>query len=131
MKFLKKAKIYADMIKLAHTLFALPFALASVALSYIEGGKVSCWLFFWILIAFTAARSAAMGFNRAVDADIDALNPRTQNRPTITGKISIKDTKIFTGFSAIMFVAGCRYQLCAFCSDTHMQNAGHFLHIIF
>ena len=104
MKFLEKAKIYADMIKLAHTLFALPFALASVALSYIEGGKVSGWLFFWILIAFTAARSAAMGFNRAVDADIDALNPRTQNRPTITGKISIKDTKIFTGFSAIIFV---------------------------
>ena len=42
MKFLEKAKIYADMIKLAHTLFALPFALASVTLSYIEGGKVSC-----------------------------------------------------------------------------------------
>ena len=68
MKFLEKAKIYADMIKLAHTLFALPFALASVALSYIEGGKVSGWLFFWILIAFTAARSAAMGINSSVEA---------------------------------------------------------------
>ena len=105
MKFLEKAKIYADMIKLAHTLFALPFALSAVALGYIEGGKISMLLCFWILIAFTAARSAAMGFNRAVDADIDALNPRTKNRPTITGKISIKDTKIFTGLSACIFVA--------------------------
>lgn len=104
MIFIKKAKVYADLIKLAHTMFALPFALSAVTLAHIEGGQLSIWLIFWIFMAFTAARSAAMGFNRVVDADIDALNPRTQSRPSVSGKISIKDTKFFTAISAIIFV---------------------------
>ena len=112
MIFIKKAKAYADLIKLAHTLFALPFALSAVALAYIEGGKLHWQLLVLILIAFTAARSAAMGFNRVVDADIDILNPRTRQRPSVSGKISIKDTKIFTGISVVVFV------IVAFCINT-------------
>ncbi len=92
------------MIKLAHTLFALPFALSAVVLAYAQGFRFCASTFLWILIAFTAARSAAMGFNRAVDADIDALNPRTKSRPSVSGKISIKDTKFFTAISAVAFV---------------------------
>ncbi|MBO5255406.1 MAG: UbiA family prenyltransferase, partial [Opitutales bacterium] len=118
MIFIKKAKVYADLIKLAHTMFALPFALSAVALAHIEGGKLSLWLIFWIFIAFTAARSSAMGFNRVVDADIDALNPRTQSRPSVSGKISIKDTKFFTAISAIIFVISAFFIniLCGFLS---------------
>lgn len=104
MILLEKAKVYADMIKLAHTLFALPFALSAAVLAYRDGYPFDWQTFFWIIIAFTCARSAAMGFNRAVDADIDALNPRTKMRPSVSGKISIKDTKIFTAISAILFV---------------------------
>ena len=100
----EKAKIYADMIKLAHTLFALPFALSAVALAYICGYRLSPAKFLWILLAFTAARSAAMGFNRAADADIDALNPRTMSRPTVSGKISVGQTKFFTAASAAVFI---------------------------
>ncbi len=118
MIFIKKAKAYADLIKLAHTLFALPFALSAVALAYKEGASFTWKLFVLILIAFTAARSAAMGFNRVVDADIDILNPRTKQRPSVSGQISIKDTKLFTGISIVIFmiVAFCINNLCAILS---------------
>lgn len=100
----EKAKIYADMIKLAHTLFALPLALSAVALALSDGGSVSAWTCFWILAAFTAARSGAMGFNRIVDADIDAQNPRTKSRPTVSGALPMRDAKIWTSVSVLLFV---------------------------
>ena len=118
MIFIKKAKAYADLIKLAHTLFALPFAMSAIVLAYINGGKLSWWLLLLILIAFTAARSAAMGFNRIVDVDIDALNPRTKLRPSVTGEISIKDTKLFTIISIAIFIVSAFFinKLCGILS---------------
>ncbi len=98
------ARVYADMVKLWHTLFALPFALSAICLAAANGYSVGVWVFFWILVAFTAARSTAMGFNRIVDADIDALNPRTKDRPTVTGAISRSNAKFFTIVSAFTFL---------------------------
>lgn len=104
MSLTREIKIYADMIKLAHTLFALPLALSAAVLAYSNGAEFSAEIFLWVVVAFTAARSAAMGFNRIVDADIDALNERTKNRPTVSGTLPIKSAKIFTGISAAVFV---------------------------
>ncbi len=114
MKIFKSAKIYAEMIKLGHTLFALPFALSALCLAYDNGFSIDLWKFLWIVVAFAAARSAAMGFNRIVDVDIDILNPRTKNRPTATGEISKAHAKFFTIISIVIFIfsAGMINTLC-------------------
>ena len=67
---------HANLVRLPHTVFALPFALVGAVLashvSPITAGDVV-----WVIVAFTSARFAAMGFNRIVDREIDARNPRT------------------------------------------------------
>ncbi|MBQ2721381.1 MAG: UbiA family prenyltransferase [Opitutales bacterium] len=103
MNFFKSAVAYADLIKLGHTLFALPFALSALCLAYLSGHSLSCSKIFWVILAFAGARASAMGFNRIVDRDVDALNPRTKNRPSVTGKISIADAKVFTIISIVIF----------------------------
>ena len=103
MNFFKSAVAYADLIKLGHTLFALPFALSALCLAYLDGHKPTIATIFWVILAFAGARAAAMGFNRIVDRDVDALNPRTKTRPSVTGKISIADAKVFTIISTLVF----------------------------
>ena len=75
------------MIRFSHSVFALPFALASAALAAREAG-VSARQVLWIVVAMVAARSAAMGFNRLVDHAIDARNPRTAGRELPPGVLS-------------------------------------------
>lgn len=65
---------YGKMIKFSHTVFALPFALSAVVLAW-QTHVPSLWELFLILVAMVGARSAAMGFNRIVDADIDKKIP--------------------------------------------------------
>ena len=103
MNFFKSAVAYADLIKLGHTFFALPFALSALCLAYLKGFSFGYSKIFWVIMAFVGARAAAMGFNRIVDRDVDALNPRTKMRPSVTGKISIFDAKIFTAISIVLF----------------------------
>ena len=103
MNFFKSAVAYADLIKLGHTLFALPFALSALCLAYLDGHTPTITTIFWVILAFAGARAAAMGFNRIVDRDVDALNPRTKTRPSVTGKISIADAKVFTIISTLVF----------------------------
>ena len=75
---LGRAVLYGRMIKFSHSVFALPFALASAALAAREGFR---WAQLgWIVVAMVGARSAAMGFNRLADHAIDARNPRTAGR---------------------------------------------------
>ncbi len=92
------------MIKLAHTLFALPFALSALCLASIEGYTLGWAKILWTILAFSAARSAAMGFNRIADRKFDAINPRTKSRPTVNGEISVAEAFVFTGVSAALFV---------------------------
>lgn len=94
---------YARMIKFSHTVFALPFALAAVVLAYREHA-VSPGVFVWILAAMICARSAAMGFNRIVDARFDSKNPRTADRAIPSGKISKTAAVVFVFVFSAGFV---------------------------
>jgi 4-hydroxybenzoate polyprenyltransferase len=81
---------YASFVKLPHTLFALPFAgVGAVLASYEYGENLTFETIGWIVLAFTAARFAAMGFNRIVDRRYDALNPRTARRELPAGRLSL------------------------------------------
>ena len=80
---LSRAVLYGRMIKIAHSVFALPFALASAALAAREGFRWPQVL--WIVVAMVGARSAAMGFNRLADHALDAKNPRTASRELPAG----------------------------------------------
>jgi 4-hydroxybenzoate polyprenyltransferase len=96
-----------DMIKFEHSIFALPFALTGAILAVREmamplaqfSGKLA-----WILVAMVGARSAAMTFNRLVDAAIDARNPRTNMRHLPAGLLSHAFAWVFLAASCVMFV---------------------------
>jgi 4-hydroxybenzoate polyprenyltransferase len=95
------------MIKFSHTLFALPFALLGAALA---SRTSTGWTFRpldWlaILLCMVTARSAAMAFNRLVDRDLDAQNPRTAVRHLPSGRLSASSVASFTAISSILFVA--------------------------
>ncbi len=95
---------YANFVKLPHTLFALPFALAGVVLaSYAAPVSISHVLL--AIIAFSAARFVAMGFNRILDRDIDAANPRTRMREIPSGKISVGEATASVVIAGAVFVA--------------------------
>jgi 4-hydroxybenzoate polyprenyltransferase len=87
----KRLKLTLEMIKFEHSVFALPFALTGALLAFREGrssgGEIARKLL-WIVVAMVCARSAAMAFNRLVDFDIDARNPRTRMRHLPTGLLS-------------------------------------------
>ncbi|MFT5582463.1 MAG: 4-hydroxybenzoate polyprenyltransferase [Cognaticolwellia sp.] len=103
MTLMKSAADYSRMIKLSHTIFALPFALAAALMSWRYGDFA--WLdLLLILVCMVTARSAAMGFNRIADRDIDAANPRTADREIPSGRISLIRAWAFTGGSALVFV---------------------------
>lgn len=96
---------YASFVKLPHTLFALPFAgVGAILGSRVRPEGVSLAALLWILLAFTAARFAAMGFNRIVDRRHDALNPRTRLRELPSGKLSVGQASIAVGVAAALFV---------------------------
>lgn len=96
--------VYSRMIKLSHSIFALPFALAAAVLA---SRQVDTTWAQWALIVacMVFARSSAMGFNRIVDRDIDADNPRTASREIPSGQISLGAAWAFTLGSAALFVA--------------------------
>ena len=95
---------YANFVKLPHTLFALPFALVGVTIaSYVK--RVSLLDIVWVAIAFTAARFAAMGFNRIADRHIDALNPRTAARELPSGAMSVREASLAVLCACAIFIA--------------------------
>ena len=105
-----------SMIKFAHTVFALPFALLSAVLS--ADGIPPLSKMFWILVAMVAARSAAMSFNRIADRNVDAQNPRTSSRELPAGVLSVRFAALFTVASAVLFVLAAAQlnRLCLFLS---------------
>jgi len=92
-----------EMIKIEHTLFALPFALLGAVLA--ARGIPSLWQLLWITVAMVGARSAAMAFNRIVDHKYDAANPRTRTRAIPAGLLSLRFAWTFTLVSAALFFA--------------------------
>jgi len=99
---LKRLGTLLEMIKFAHTVFALPFAL--LAMVWAADGWPGWRVFGWILLAMVAARSAAMTFNRIADRRIDRMNPRTSRWPLATGEISLPFAWGFLLLMAGLFV---------------------------
>jgi 4-hydroxybenzoate polyprenyltransferase len=94
------------MIKFEHSVFALPFALTGALLAWRDSGferEGFLWKLVWIVVAMVAARSVAMAFNRVLDTDIDARNPRTKTRHLPSGQLSERFAKGFILFWAIVF----------------------------
>lgn len=93
------------MIKLEHTLFSLPFVISSalLAIDY-QNGQIDWLVFLWIALCLLGARSAGMTLNRIFDADIDSINPRTQDREIPAGKISKYQAWIFAIVSLAILV---------------------------
>ena len=99
------ASRYASFVKLPHTLFALPFAgVGAVLASYEYAHRITVGMIGWILLAFTCARFAAMGFNRIVDRHHDARNPRTKQRELPSGKLTLTQAWAAVLVAAAVFV---------------------------
>jgi 4-hydroxybenzoate polyprenyltransferase len=112
MAILEGIKLYLRMIKISHSVFALPFALTAAVIA--AGGVPSVYKLFWIVVAMVGARSGAMGLNRIIDRKIDALNPRTRNRELPTGKIRTVEALVFSAVSLglLVFAAYMLNPLC-------------------
>ncbi len=103
-------RVWADMVKLSHSIFALPFALMA---SFLAGRSIPGrgWPYLGqlglVVICMVAARSVAMTFNRIVDVQFDAGNPRTAGRPLPAGKLSLRAAWIMLALSGVTFGFGC------------------------
>jgi 4-hydroxybenzoate polyprenyltransferase len=98
-----KIKLLLEMIKFEHTIFALPFAFTGAVLA--ANGMPPWVTLFWITVAMVGARSAAMGYNRLVDREFDAVNPRTKDRALPLGLVTPRQVIIFTAVSSLLLVA--------------------------
>ena len=112
-----RLRLTLEMIKFEHSVFALPFALTGALLAFRQNGfdAPGIWRqLLWIVVAMVAARSAAMAFNRLIDAQIDARNPRTSMRAIPAGMLSPRFAWCFTvAASLLLFFAA--YQLNPLC----------------
>lgn len=99
-----KTKVFLEMIKFEHTIFALPFAFMGAVLgSVVEFGHLPSWAQIgWIIVAMVGARSAAMGLNRLIDKAIDLKNPRTANRAIPAGLLSVGEVLLFIIVSFVL-----------------------------
>ena len=99
------ASRYASFVKLPHTLFALPFAgVGAILASHAYPERVTLMRVVWIVLAFTCARFAAMGFNRIVDRHYDALNPRTARRELPAGTLTLAQAVAAVAVASVTFV---------------------------
>src|SRR5579859_565617 len=109
--FWKRVRLTLDMIKFEHSVFALPFALTGALLAIREGGldvRALWGQLLWIVVAMVGARSAAMTFNRLIDAEIDARNPRTRMRHIPAGLLSAAFGWSFVALSSLVFIYAAR-----------------------
>ncbi|PUE67106.1 menaquinone biosynthesis prenyltransferase MqnP [Arcobacter lacus] len=101
-KLMKKLNDFSELVMFQHSIFALPFIFIAMVVA------ANGWFGFKLLVlgvlAAVTARNFAMGFNRYMDRDIDALNPRTINRPNVDGRISANAMFIFVVVNALLFI---------------------------
>ena len=95
---------YLSFVRFSHSVFALPFALTGALLASRQH-PVTWRQALWIIVCMVTARSAAMGFNRLVDARFDAANPRTAGRELPTGRMSTAEAAVFVAVMSIAFMA--------------------------
>ena len=101
-KLLKKINDFNELVMFKHSIFSLPFIF--IAMVVAAQGWFGFKLMFLGILAALSARNFAMGFNRYMDRDIDALNPRTVNRPNVDGRISASQMLVFTIANALGFI---------------------------
>ena len=115
---MRKLATYLSFVRFSHSVFALPFALTGALLALHRLGDWSPrnvgWRLLWIVVAMVAARSAAMGFNRLVDAHYDALNPRTASREIPRGAMTRGEASAFVTVSSVAFI-GAAWKLGIVC----------------
>src|SRR6478736_4744294 len=101
---INRMRTYASFVRVSHSVFALPFALVGAILAArvvpLTIARVA-----WIIAAMVTARSAAMGFNRLVDARFDARNPRTAMRELPQGRMSVREARVFVAVASVAFIA--------------------------
>lgn len=102
---LKKIAILLEMIKFEHTVFAMPFAFMGAFLA--ARGVPSASVFAWVALAMVGARTAAMGFNRIVDRDVDKLNPRTLDRALPAQTVKLAEAWAMVIISSALFFIAC------------------------
>jgi 4-hydroxybenzoate polyprenyltransferase len=105
---MNRVSTYLSFVRFSHSVFALPFALTGALLAIHQtpaSSRQIAWRISWIVVAMVAARSAAMGFNRLVDADYDARNPRTAMRELPRGAMTGAEATIFVVVASIVFIA--------------------------
>jgi 4-hydroxybenzoate polyprenyltransferase len=102
---LERLRAYSHLITLSHSVFALPFALLMLVV-VAKAYPVSLWQVFLLVVCVVAARSAAMAFNRLVDARFDAENQRTSSREIPSGKVSQREAIVLVALSSCVFLAG-------------------------
>jgi 4-hydroxybenzoate polyprenyltransferase len=101
---LSRLATYLSFIRFSHSVFALPFALTGALLAW-QQAPFAWRQIGWVIVAMVSARSAAMGFNRLVDAKMDALNPRTAMREIPRGALSSREATIFVVASSLVFIS--------------------------
>ncbi|MBN2389097.1 MAG: UbiA family prenyltransferase [Anaerolineae bacterium] len=97
---MRKIRDFLELIKFEHTIFALPFAYVGMLLA--ADGWPTWRQFIWITVAMAAARTLAMAINRIADRALDARNPRTANRPLVTGRIALSTAWAGTTISGVV-----------------------------
>ena len=95
-------KKFMELVKFSHTIFSIPFIL--IAMVVAADGWFGWKLLFLGILAAISARNFAMAVNRLVDRDIDAKNPRTKNRVSVTGEVSVEQMKLFILANALIFI---------------------------
>ena len=101
-KLLKLINNFNELVMFKHSIFSLPFIF--IAMVVAASGWFGWYLLFMGTLAALSARNFAMGFNRYLDRDIDALNPRTVNRPSVDGRVSVFQMQVFTLLNALIFI---------------------------
>ena len=104
-KLMQKLKLYSELLKLEHTIFALPFGLASLLILY---KNFPCWeKILYILFALVSARTLGMALNRLIDKPFDEKNPRTRFWPHVQGLVKDQEIKLIILLSALFFIFFC------------------------
>ena len=104
-KLMQKLKLYSELLKLEHTIFALPFGLASLLILY---KNFPCWeKILYILFALVSARTLGMALNRLIDKPFDEKNPRTRLWPHVQGLVKDQEIKLIILLSALFFIFFC------------------------
>ena len=109
-----KILIFFELIKFEHTIFALPFAYMGLILA--KKAWPGWEIFFWVTAAMVSARTAGMTLNRIIDRQIDAKNPRTKNRPIITGEFKLSWAYICVAAALVLFFLSA-WRLNSLCFD--------------